>query len=144
MQRCWPRAPHFGSVSVISSFLLHDIPRHDTHLFEVREAFKRTLLVRFRAYISAYIAKIGQNQWGKLNYQHLTFVRLPEIAQKTACDYGLDTSFAVRVVFKIARFSHGITCILNGNGLQGPIFCSVFVFFSFFFRLMKDVVSLGG
>ena len=47
VQRCWPRAtPDFGSVSVISSFLLQDIPRHpDTRLFEVREAFKRTLLL---------------------------------------------------------------------------------------------------
>ena len=45
--RGWPRAtPDFGSVRVISSFLLSDIPRHpDTRLFEVREAFKRSLLV---------------------------------------------------------------------------------------------------
>ena len=42
---------------MVSSFL-QDIPRHDTHLFEVREAFKRTLLLGFRAYSSAYyIAK---------------------------------------------------------------------------------------
>ena len=47
VQRCWPRAtPDFGSVYVISSFLLQDIPRHpDTRLFEVREAFKRSLLL---------------------------------------------------------------------------------------------------
>ena len=57
MQRCWPRAtPDFGSLSVISSFL-QDIPRHDARFFEVREAFKRTLMLRFRAYISEYIAK---------------------------------------------------------------------------------------
>ena len=37
---------------MISSFLLQDIPRHDTRLFEVREAFKRTLLLDFRAYIA--------------------------------------------------------------------------------------------
>ena len=37
---------------MISSFLLHDIPRHDTRLFEVREAF-----VGFGAYINSYIAK---------------------------------------------------------------------------------------
>ena len=34
---------------MISSFLLQDIPRHDARLFEVREAFKRTLLLGFRA-----------------------------------------------------------------------------------------------
>ena len=45
------------SVSVISSFLLQDIPRHDARLFEVREAFKRALLLGFRACISACIAK---------------------------------------------------------------------------------------
>ena len=39
---------------MISSFLLYDIPRYDTRLLEVREAFKRTLLLGFRAYISAY------------------------------------------------------------------------------------------
>ena len=45
---------------MISSFLLQDVPSHDTRLVEVREAFKRTLLLGFRAYIprsSAYIAK---------------------------------------------------------------------------------------
>ena len=42
---------------MISSFLLQDVPRHDTRLFEVRETFKRTLLLGFRACISAYIAK---------------------------------------------------------------------------------------
>ena len=42
---------------MISSFLLQDIPRHDTRLFEVREAFKRTLLLGFRAYICSHIAK---------------------------------------------------------------------------------------
>ena len=51
-------APDFGIVSVNSSFLPQDIPRHpDAHLFEVREAFKRTLLPSFGAYMSAYIAK---------------------------------------------------------------------------------------
>ena len=42
----------------ISSFLLQDSPRHpDTRLFEVREVFKRTLLLLgFRAYIRAYTA----------------------------------------------------------------------------------------
>ena len=50
-------SPDFGSVSVISSFLLQDIPRHpDTRLFEVREAFKRGLLLGFQAHIRAYIA----------------------------------------------------------------------------------------
>ena len=40
-----------------SSFLLQDIPTHpDTRLFEVREAFKRIMLLGFRAYIRAYIA----------------------------------------------------------------------------------------
>ena len=39
---------------MISSFLLQDIPRHDTGLFEVREAFGRTFLVGFRAYIYIY------------------------------------------------------------------------------------------
>ena len=44
--------------SVISSFLLQDIATHDARLFEVREAFNRTLLLGFRAaYIWAYIAK---------------------------------------------------------------------------------------
>ena len=44
-------------VSVIRSFLLQDIPRHpDTRLFEVREAFKRSLLLGFQAPIRAYIA----------------------------------------------------------------------------------------
>ena len=42
---------------MISSFFLQDIPRHDTRLFEVREAFKRSLLLGVRAYISADIAK---------------------------------------------------------------------------------------
>ena len=43
---------------MISSFLLQDIPRHNTRLFEVREAFKRTSLLGFCAYIiSAYIVK---------------------------------------------------------------------------------------
>ena len=37
-----------------SSLLLQDIPRHDARLFEVREAFKRKLLLGSRAYISAY------------------------------------------------------------------------------------------
>ena len=57
-QRWWPRAtPDFGSVSVIRSFLLQDIPRHpDIRLFEVREAFKRSLLRGFQAHIRAYIA----------------------------------------------------------------------------------------
>ena len=57
VHRCWPQAtPDVGSVSVISSFLLQDIPRHDTRLVEVREAFERTLLRGFRAYcyVSAY------------------------------------------------------------------------------------------
>ena len=44
---------------MISSFLLQDIPRHDTRLFEVREAFRRTLLLGFRAYISAYFLYLG-------------------------------------------------------------------------------------
>ena len=58
VRRCWPRAaPDFGSVSVISSFLPQDIRRHpDTRLFEVREAFKRSLLLEFEAHIRAYIA----------------------------------------------------------------------------------------
>ena len=44
-------------VSVIRSFLLQDIPRHpDTRLFEVREAFKRSLLLGFQAHIRAYFA----------------------------------------------------------------------------------------
>ena len=34
----------------------HDT-RHDTRLFEVREAFKCTVLLGFSAHISAYIAK---------------------------------------------------------------------------------------
>ena len=42
---------------MISSFLLQDIPRHpDTRLFEVRGAFKRSLLLDFQAHIRAYIA----------------------------------------------------------------------------------------
>ena len=42
---------------MINSFLLQDIPRHpDTCLFEVREAFKRSLLLGFQAHIRAYIA----------------------------------------------------------------------------------------
>ena len=44
-------------MSVISSFLLQDIPRHDPRLFEVRDEFKRTLLLGFRAYSSANFAK---------------------------------------------------------------------------------------
>ena len=37
--------------------LIQDIPRHPgTRLFKVREAFKRTLFLGFRAYIRAYIA----------------------------------------------------------------------------------------
>ena len=50
------------SASVISSFLLQDIPRHpDTRLFEVREAFKRSfLLLGFQAHIRAYIATDGE------------------------------------------------------------------------------------
>ena len=61
VQRCWPRATSvFGSVSVISSFLLQDIPRHpDTRLFEVREAFKRNLLLGFQARIRAVLAFLG-------------------------------------------------------------------------------------
>ena len=61
VQRCWPRAtPDFGSVSVITSVLLLDIPRHpDTRLFEVREAFKRSLLLGFQARIRAYIAGVS-------------------------------------------------------------------------------------
>ena len=39
---------------MISSFLLQDIPRHpDTRLFEVREAFKRSLLLGFQGHIRA-------------------------------------------------------------------------------------------
>ena len=59
VQRCWPRAttPDCGSVSVISSFLLQDIPRHpETRLLEVREAFKRSLLVFRRTF--AHISHI--------------------------------------------------------------------------------------
>ena len=58
MQRCWPRAtPEFGSVSVISSFLLQDVPRHpETRLLGVREAFIRSLLHGFQAHIRAYTA----------------------------------------------------------------------------------------
>ena len=58
VQRGWPRAiPDFGSVSVISSFLLQDIPRHpDTRLFEIRETFKRSFSLGFHAHIRAYIA----------------------------------------------------------------------------------------
>ena len=41
-------------MSVISSFLLREIPGHDTRLFEVGWAFKRTLLTAFRAYISGF------------------------------------------------------------------------------------------
>ena len=41
---------------MIGSFLIRGIPRHDTRLFEVREAFKHTLLLVLRAYICAYIA----------------------------------------------------------------------------------------
>ena len=57
-QRCWPRS-EFGSVSVISSFILQDIPRHDTRIYfrGLREASKRTLLLGVRASISAYIAQ---------------------------------------------------------------------------------------
>ena len=40
---------------MISSFL-QDIPRHDTRLFEVREAFKRTLLLVF-AHILEHISQ---------------------------------------------------------------------------------------
>ena len=58
VQRCCPRAtPDFGSVSVISSLLFQDIPWHpNTRLFEVREAFKRSLLLDFQARIRAYNA----------------------------------------------------------------------------------------
>ena len=62
--------PDFGIVSVNSSFLPQDIPRHpDAHLFEVREAFKRTLLLGFRAYIRAYIAFCSPPApvWGRSN-----------------------------------------------------------------------------
>ena len=42
---------------MIISFLLQDIPRHpDTRLFEVREAFKRGLLLDFQAHVRVYIA----------------------------------------------------------------------------------------
>ena len=42
---------------MISSFLLQDIPRHpDTRLFEVREAFKRSLSLGFQTHIRANIA----------------------------------------------------------------------------------------
>ena len=57
VQRCWSRAtPDFGSVSVTSSFLLQDIPKHpDTRLFEVREAFKRSFVAWFSgAYTRIY------------------------------------------------------------------------------------------
>ena len=58
VQRCWHRATFdSGSASVISSFLLQDVPSHDTRLVEVREAFKRTLLLGFRGKIRAYIEK---------------------------------------------------------------------------------------
>ena len=51
--------PDFGSVGVISSFLFQGIPRYpDTHFFEVREPFKRSLLVDFQAHIRAYIAVV--------------------------------------------------------------------------------------
>ena len=43
---------------MISSFLLQDTPRHpDTRLFEVREAFKRSLLLRFQAHIRPYTSQ---------------------------------------------------------------------------------------
>ena len=48
-------SPDFGSVSVISSFLLQDIPRHpDTRLFEVREEFTRSLFIGFQAHSRIY------------------------------------------------------------------------------------------
>ena len=53
MYHTWYRiraTPDFESVSVVSSFLLHDIPKHDTRLSDVREA----LLLGFRAYIGGY------------------------------------------------------------------------------------------
>ena len=58
MQRCWPRAtPDFGSVRVFSLFLPQDMPRRpDKRLFEVREAFKRSLLLGVQAHIRADIA----------------------------------------------------------------------------------------
>ena len=49
--------PDVGSVSMISSFLLQEIPRRpDTRLSEVREAFIRSLLLGFQAHIRAYMA----------------------------------------------------------------------------------------
>ena len=50
----WDESPDFGSVYVISSFLLQDLPGHDTRLIEVWEAFKRTLLPGVRAYSGVY------------------------------------------------------------------------------------------
>ena len=45
---------------MIISFLLQDIPRHpDTRLFEVREAFKRSLLLDFQAHIRACMSSGG-------------------------------------------------------------------------------------
>ena len=41
----------------MSSFLLQDIPRHDTRVIEVREAFEHISLLGFHANISAYTAK---------------------------------------------------------------------------------------
>ena len=59
VQRCWLRAtPDFGSVSVINSFPLKDVPWHpDTRLFEVREAFKRSLLLRSTWFSGSYSRK---------------------------------------------------------------------------------------
>ena len=70
--RCWPRAtPDFGSVSVISSFLLQDIPRHpETRLLEVREAFKRgPLLVVFRPIFHSLQVTIKTNLLAELKHQ---------------------------------------------------------------------------
>ena len=56
--RRWPRVtPDFGSMSVISSFLLQDSPGNpEIRLLEVRKVFKRSLLLGFQARIRAYIA----------------------------------------------------------------------------------------
>ena len=67
MQQCWPRAPDFGSVSIILllililsaiiSFLLQDIPRHpDTRLFPGSGGIKTQIVTWFSvvAYISHF------------------------------------------------------------------------------------------
>jgi len=72
---------------VISSFLLEDIQRHESRLFEVRAAFKRTLLLGVRAYISAYRCRLLQSPQQTTGHKLMPKSLQPQPHARSICMY---------------------------------------------------------